>query len=113
MYESQMLERINFHYPPIYRMIRISLKHREYQRLNEAARYFVELLRPKLGSRVLGPEYPHVSRIKNMYIKNVMIKFEANASPKYVKDLLLEAKLTLSQDAQYKSLRVHMDVDPV
>jgi len=113
MYESQMLERINFHYPPIYRMIRISLKHREYQKLNDAARYFVELLRPKLGSRVLGPEYPHVSRIKNMFIKNVIVKFEAEASTKHVKGILRDAQEIMHQDAQYKSVRIIMDVDPV
>ena len=113
MYESQMLERINFKYPPIYRLIRISLKHREHQVLNEAARQYVELLRPKLGNRVLGPEYPHISRIKNMYIKNVMIKFEATASTKAVKSILQEAKEQLQKDALYKSLRVQMDVDPV
>ena len=113
MYESQMLERINFKYPPIYRMIKISIKHREYQVLNAGAREYVELLRPKLGNRVLGPEYPHISRIKNMYIKNVMIKFEATASPKSVKIILQEAKEQLQKDEHYKSLRVQMDVDPV
>jgi primosomal protein N' (replication factor Y) len=113
MYESQMLERINFKYPPIYRLIKITIKHKDYHILNDAARQYVELLRPKLGNRVLGPEYPHIARIKNMFIKNVMIKFEATASPKYVKEILLEAKLNLLQEDLYKSLRVQMDVDPV
>jgi primosomal protein N' (replication factor Y) len=113
MYESQMIERINFKYPPIYRLIKISLKHRDYHILNDGAKQYADMLRPKLGNRVLGPEYPHISRIKNMYIKNIMIKFEAMASAKYVKDILSEARLNLLQEDLYKSLRVQMDVDPV
>jgi primosomal protein N' (replication factor Y) len=113
MYESQMIERINFKYPPIYRLIKISLKHRDYHILNDGAKQYADMLRPKLGNRVLGPEYPHISRIKNMYIKNIMIKFEVMASVKYVKDILSEARLNLLQEDLYKSLRVQMDVDPV
>ena len=113
MYESQMIERINFKYPPIYRLIKITLKHKDYHILNDAAKQYVDMLRPKLGNRVLGPEYPHIARIKNMFIKNVMIKFEATASAKYVKDILRETKTQLMKEDLYKSLRVQMDVDPV
>jgi len=113
MYESQMIERFNFNYPPVYRIIKISLKHRDYKVLNEGARQYVEMLKPKLGDRVLGPEYPHITRIKNMFIKNVMIKFEATASAKFVKEILIDAKEKLVVQDLYKSLRVQMDVDPV
>ena len=113
MYESQMLERINYKYPPIYRIIKISLKHRDYHVLNDGAREYVEMLKPKLGDRVLGPEFPYIARIKNMFIKNVMIKFEATASAKYVKDILIDAKEKLVVQDLYKSLRIQMDVDPV
>lgn len=113
MYENQMLERINFKYPPIYRLIKISLKHRDYHILNDGAKQYADMLRPKLGNRVLGPEYPHVSRLKNMYIKNIIIKFESNASAKYIKELLIESRLNLYKQDLFKSLRVQMDVDPV
>ena len=113
MYESQMVERRNFKYPPIYRLIRISLKHKDYHILNDGARYFVELIKPQLGKRVLGPEYPYVSRVKNLYIKNVLVKFEAKASAAKVKEILQAAREKLSLDSKFKSVRVQMDVDPV
>ena len=113
MYRSQMLERQNFKYPPVYRLIRISLKNKDYHLLNDAARYFTDQLRDVLGSRVLGPEYPLVSRVKNLYIKNVLVKFETKASAPKVKEIIAAARDKLQSDQQYRPVRVHIDVDPV
>jgi primosomal protein N' (replication factor Y) len=113
MYESQMIERRNFKYPPVYRLIRISLKHKDYHVLNNAARYFAELLKPSLGKRVLGPEYPHVSRIKTFYIKNILVKFESGVTASKVKQIIDQAREQVVLDKQYRSVRVHIDVDPV
>lgn len=113
MYKSQMQERANFKYPPFYRLIRISLKHKDYHVLNDGARLFVDELRPRLGSRVLGPEYPMVSRIKNYYIKNVLIKFEVGASHLAVKNIISDAIEKLHQNKTYRSIFVSPDVDPL
>lgn len=112
MFESQMEERSNFNYPPFYRIIQISLKHRDSRILNDGARFFVDTLRPKLGSRVLGPEYPAVGRIKNYYIKNVLIKFEVKASHKAVKEIIKEAQKAMFAKKEYRSILILPDVDP-
>jgi len=91
MYSGQIAEREMFRYPPFYRMIRISLKHRNYQLLNDAAKYMAEILTERFGNRVLGPEYPVVARIKNMFIKNIIVKFEIAASQRFVKDFILNS----------------------
>ncbi len=113
MYKSQMEERASFHYPPFYRIIRISLKHKDYHRLNPAADFFAKELRSKLGSRVLGPEYPMVSRIRNYYIKNVLVKFEVKASHIAVKKIIIEAIHKMHEHKEYKSIFIQPDVDPM
>jgi primosomal protein N' (replication factor Y) len=113
MYESQMEERANFKYPPFYRLIRISLKHKDYHILNDGANYFGDILRPKLGSRLLGPEFPVISRVKNLYIKNFLVKFEITASHKAVKSIIRDAMLELFKKKEYRYIFISPDVDPV
>jgi primosomal protein N' (replication factor Y) len=112
MYKSQMEERANFKYPPFYRIIKITLKHRDYHVLNDGANFFIDLLRPKLGSRVLGPEYPAVARIKNLYLKNILVKFESKASHLTVKAIIKEAMDSLYLNEKFRSIMVIPDVDP-
>ena len=113
MYKSQMEERVNYKYPPFYRIIKISLKHKDYNKLNAGARIFADLLRPKLGSRVLGPEFPMVSRVRNLYIKNILVKFEIKASHKAVKDIIFEAIYKMQEIKEYRSIYINPDVDPM
>jgi len=113
MYKSQMEERANFKYPPFYRLIRISLKHKDYHILNDGAKYFGDVLRPKLGSRLLGPEFPVISRVKNLYIKNFIIKFEITASHKAVKNIIREAMTELFKKKEYRYIFISPDVDPI
>jgi primosomal protein N' (replication factor Y) len=113
MYKSQMEERANFKYPPFYRIIKISLKHKDYNLLNAGSRKFADLLRPKLGARVLGPEYPMVSRIRNLYIKNILIKFEIKASHKAVKDIIYDAIYKMQEIKEYRSILINPDIDPM
>lgn len=113
MYNSQMEERVNYKYPPFHRIIKISLKHKDYTKLNAGSRIFADLLRPKLGSRVLGPEFPMVSRIRNLYIKDILIKFEIKASHKAVKDIIYDAIHKMQEDKEYRSIYINPDVDPM
>ncbi len=75
MYKEQLEERRNFKYPPFHRLIRITLKHRDYQKIEEASIWLAKALRQTLGpDAVLGPETPSVARIRNQYRRNVLIK---------------------------------------
>ncbi len=113
MYSSQILERRNFKYPPFYRLISIHLKHRDSRLLNEAAKDFTILLRNKLGKRVLGPEYPLVARIKNFYIKNVLVKLERDEHLVTYKQDIISIVDSFKKESSYKSVRIIIDVDPV
>ena len=75
-YNYVLHERHKFRYPPYYRLIEITLKHKDSSLLNEAASELAKVLRNKFGRRILGPEYPSVSRIKNEYLKKILFKLE-------------------------------------
>jgi primosomal protein N' (replication factor Y) (superfamily II helicase) len=113
MYQSQILDRRNFRYPPFYRLIMLSLRHKDARILNDAARDLAHLLRDKLQNRVLGPEYPLISKIKNLYIKNIMIKLEKSENRNEQKHEILETINRFKGQASYKAVRVVIDVDPV
>jgi primosomal protein N' (replication factor Y) len=110
MYKTQITERNSFKYPPFYRLIKITLKHKETDTLNEASAYLAKTLRKTFGNRVLGPEFPLVSRIKNFYLKDILIKIEKNLSIASNKALIMDKLQYFS--LTYKSVRVIIDVDP-
>ena len=113
MYNDELGQRRKFKYPPFQRLIHFTLKHRDSNVLNEGAREFVEALKTKFGTRVLGPDFPVISRIKNQYIKNAMLKVEREISIKETRKLVMEVKNLFEASSQYKSVRITIDVDPM
>lgn len=112
MFLSQLGERRKFKYPPHYKLIKIELRHKDAKHLNRAADIFATMLRAKLGNRVLGPEYPLISRIKTYYIKSILIKFEAKASAKIVKEMIQNSIIEMEKNKDYRNIRIDIDVDP-
>lgn len=112
MFAAQLEERKSFSYPPYVRLIRITLKHSDINVLNDAARFFADNLRRKLGNRVLGPEYPLIGRIKNLYLKDILIKIDSIANVQSVKDFITETHLLMLQNTNWKTVRMLADVDP-
>jgi primosomal protein N' (replication factor Y) len=80
MYKEQMQDRWQYHYPPYYRLIKITLKHKDYQKTETGVNWLVRALQNVFGENILGPSSPAVSRIRNQYIKNVMIKIPPKQS---------------------------------
>ena len=113
MYASQLAEREKFRYPPFYRLIRLTLKHKSKEIVHPAAKELADYLEKIFGRRVLGPETPIISRVQNYYLENILLKIEKQASPQNVKTLLGEAINNIRKLAVYKSLQVVADVDPM
>jgi len=113
MYFSQLAEREKFKYPPFYRLIRLTLKHKNKDLLHLAAKELAEYLTQIFGARILGPETPIISRVQNYYLENILLKIEKQASAQKAKTLLAEAIGNIRQLPAYKSLLVVADVDPV
>ena len=113
MYTYELTERKNFNYPPFVRFIELTLKHRDLNLLNEAAALFSVALRKAFGKRVLGPEFPIVSKIKNLYLKTVLLKIEKEASVVAAKKQIDAVVVLLKSNPDLKGLYLHIDVDPL
>ena len=71
------------------------------------------MLRPIFKQDLLGPEYPVVSRVKNLYIKQMMVKFRRDFNTQKVKELIAQQIRLFQQNSDYKSVQVQVDVDPM
>ena len=71
------------------------------------------MLRPIFKQDLLGPEYPVVSRVKNLYIKQMMVKFRRDYNTQKVKELIAQQIRLFQQNSEYKSVQVQVDVDPM
>ena len=94
-------------------MIEITLRHRDVQVVKQAAFEMGNQLRAVFGSRILGPVDPPVSRIQNLYIKQIILKFENDASPSKAKDILHQISDNILSNSKFKSVRISLDVDPM
>jgi len=113
MVKNQLAERRKFKYPPYYRLVEIQLQHRDENMVNSAAEEFANQLKKLLGRRVIGPEFPIVSRIKGLYLKNILIKFERAPQMRELKQQLKEAIDLFNAESKFKAVRIVVDVDPV
>ncbi len=111
MYEEQINDRYNFKYPPIYRLIKITLKHKDYNRVNTGADWFAKSLRMVLKNYVLGPEFPPVSRIRNQYHKNILVKIPNKQSLVKTKEAIIKINNSFSSVKDFRAIRVVLNVD--
>ena len=109
---NEIIERRNYHYPPFYKLIKFTLKHRDRDLVSDAANHFSQLLRTVFQERVLGPEFPVIARIQNYYLKEIMLKVEHDAPQKKVKERLHELTDQFYSNPTYRSIRLIVDVDP-
>ncbi len=112
MYARELVERNRFKYPPFYRLVMIKLKHKKPELLNEAAAVLARDLKARFGNLVYGPEYPMVSRIKNLFIKQILFKIPRNKRQAEKKQQLKRSLDNFKMLPKYKSVRVQVDVDP-
>ncbi len=112
-YNAQLEERQMFKYPPYYRLINITIKHKDQQLTNKASHLLARQLGVIFGSRVLGPQAPVINRIQNLFIKKILIKLEKKASPSKVKDLMREAIFSLQAQQEFRYVTFQIDVDPM
>lgn len=111
MYRQQMTERCQYHFPPQCRLIKLTLKHTNDQLVNDAANILASQLREAFPQRVLGPEWPLVSRIQNYYMKDFWIKLNKDKNLENNKLKLKNILHRFQCDMRFKSIRVVVNVD--
>lgn len=112
MYKEQLYERTNFKYPPFFKLIRLTLKHRDYEKLKDGAMWLYSVLSQNLKMPVLGPEEPAISRIRNEYIRTIIVKIPQDTSLAYSKGIIEKTMSSFDSIPAYKSVKVVANVDP-
>jgi primosomal protein N' (replication factor Y) (superfamily II helicase) len=111
MYKQELIERRNFSYPPFTKLIQITLKHKDAIHIDGSAAELAQALKDVFGSRVVGPEFPLVRRVQNLYIKIIRLKIERSYSQKQIKEKVKEIIDAFYAAPHNKSVRLTIDVD--
>ena len=112
-YNHEKVERENFYYPPFYKLINITLKHTQEQQVELSSFELSKALRTVFKERVLGPEFPIIKRIQNLYLKEIKLKIERGAPEKKVKEKIFELINSFYEKPNNKSVKISVDVDPL
>ncbi len=111
MYTDQIEERHQYKYPPFYRIIKITGKHKDYNRTNDAMNWLAKSLKNIFKENVLGPEFPPISRIRNQYNKNVLIKIPQGQSLAKTKDAIKKIQVSFASIKEFSGVRIIINVD--
>ena len=112
LFSTQLRERKEYQYPPFFRLIRITLKSKDYHQVDQASQWLVNALNLSLQGSVLGPVDPTIARVRNLYHKQLLIKFLDNASRNKIKEIVVSSLKSFEAIGAYRSIRVSIDVDP-
>ena len=112
LFQTQKKERINYRYPPFYRMVKITFKCRHYENVNKASDWFSNVIKSLYKGTILGPVFPAIMRVRNQYQKQLIIKLDHDLKPNELKKLLMKIYKSFQTISEFKSTRVNFDADP-
>ncbi|MEC4113990.1 replication restart helicase PriA [Myroides pelagicus] len=111
MFKEQMYERYSFKYPPFYRLVKLTLRHREFEKLKEASFWVYNSLKQQFNIPVLGPEEPAINRIRNQYIRVILIKIPQQVPLNQTKAQVKQVLKSFEAIGAYRSVKVTINVD--
>ncbi len=111
MFNEQMNDRYNYKYPPVFKQIKITLKHKDYNRVDVASIWFAKSLRQTFRDHVLGPESPPIARIRNQFHKNILVKIPKQQSLSKTKEAIIKINNSFLSIKDFRSVKVILNVD--
>jgi len=111
MYQEQLYERKIYNYPPYFKLIKLTLKHRDYEKLKEGAMWLYQVLKQQFDIPVLGPEEPPVSKIRNEYIRTILIKIPQEKPLGSTKKTIQKILNSFDAVSQYRAIKITINVD--
>lgn len=112
MYEREIAEREKFGYPPFYRLMKITIRHKKQPIVEQAALILGNWIRPHLGAQLVGPAAPVVSRVRGFYLQEMLIKLPRDTKKiAQIKNMLKEYFSQLLIEKQFRSVVITPDVD--
>ena len=109
----QMSERKLFRYPPYFRLIKITVKHKEREKLDKVAGELASMLAKNNQLIVLGPEFPLISRISLWYQKEIWLKLSRGKQLPEIKHFIIKCVEEVKHLPNNSSAVFNIDVDPI
>lgn len=114
LYQYEMSNRKEFHYPPFTRIIQLVFKHKEKHIAEEAANIMMSALSTHFPKEISGPAQPVVDRIRNQYLWELLIKLPKDMLRiGQCKQMILQQTAILHSNKRYSSVRIIVNVDPL
>jgi primosomal protein N' (replication factor Y) len=113
LYREEIAHRKNFQYPPFHRLIELTVMDKDIHKVSVASDELAKKLRNLFGKRILGPEFPLVPRIKNVYLIKIIIKIAKEESAYKVKEKIRSLIIDFQKEPAYRGVSVKIDVDPM
>lgn len=112
MYGFELQNRQEFFYPPFSRIIKITLKHKVKETVDEIAAKLSSALHKDLHDFVVGPAAPVVGRIRNQYLMELLIKLPLDMKKiEQYKQVIKNNFNLLQTEPKFKSVVMIADVD--
>ncbi len=111
MYTEQLYERQIYQYPPYFRLIKLTLKHRDFDKLKEGSMWLYQVMQQNLKISVLGPEEPPIGRIRNEYIRTILVKIPQNQPLQGTKKTIQKILDSFDTVSQFRAIKIAVNVD--
>ena len=111
MYTEQLYERQIYQYPPYFRLIKLTLKHRDFDKLKEGSMWLYHVMQQNLKIPVLGPEEPPIGRIRNEYIRTILVKIPQNQPLQSTKKTIQKILDSFDTVSQFRAIKIAVNVD--
>jgi primosomal protein N' (replication factor Y) len=111
MCKEQLYERLIYKYPPYFRLIKLTLKHKDFEKLKEGSLWLYQVLSQHLQIPVLGPEEPGINRIRNEYIRTIMVKIPQDGALVPTKKTIQKILNSFEAVVQFRAIKITLNVD--
>ena len=108
---KELEERRTYGYPPYSHLVRIMLRHSDYDLLRHGAHHYATLLLKKFGTRVMGPVSSALEMLRGEHRAEIIIKIESGASMQKARRMIREAITEGEKTKSYSSIKLSIDVD--
>jgi primosomal protein N' (replication factor Y) len=114
LFNYELESRKAYHYPPFYRIINLTFKHKEKHIAEEAANIMIKGLQASFKDSINGPAQPPVDRVRNQYLWEVQLNLPKNAKlSDNCKIQIKQQSVIIQNHPSYKSVSIVADVDPI
>ena len=111
-YKRELVLRKEFSYPPYIKLIKIKFRSKNRELLYNGSNWFSDALKNNITSKVLGPEYPLVSKIKNEFLMNLLIKIKPEENLISIKKIISTLLKKFNSYKEFRLIKSNVDVDP-